>query len=200
MKKMKLFLKLSILIISIYMVSCKNNNTIVIYSCAEDYRNEFYLTELEEKFPEINFVLDYQGSGAAAAADDHEQEAHGLGGLGHLSLVEEGEACRAQVHGLEQSSHQTVGRGHGTQGARVGPLGPGEVHPTCQQKHTCGRNGQAAVEGQAPPVFGQEQVLPHKEAQAADDGEHHVDHQHMGVMGKLGKTAPKELEPCVAEG
>ncbi len=56
-----------ILAISINVISCKNNNTIVIYSCAEDYRNEFYLTELEEKFPEINFVLDYQGSGAAAA-------------------------------------------------------------------------------------------------------------------------------------
>ena len=56
-----------ILAISINVISCKNNNTIVIYSCAEDYRNDFYLTELEEKFPEINFVLDYQGSGAAAA-------------------------------------------------------------------------------------------------------------------------------------
>ena len=56
-----------ILAISINVISCKNNNTIVIYSCAEDYRNEFYLTKLEEKFPEINFVLDYQGSGAAAA-------------------------------------------------------------------------------------------------------------------------------------
>ena len=56
-----------ILAISINVISCKNNNTIVIYSCAEDYRNDFYLTELEEKFPDINFVLDYQGSGAAAA-------------------------------------------------------------------------------------------------------------------------------------
>ena len=49
-------------------VSCnKKNNTIVIYSCAEDYRNEYYLAELQKKFPEVNFVLDYQGSGAAAA-------------------------------------------------------------------------------------------------------------------------------------
>ena len=49
-------------------VSCnKKNNTIVIYSCAEDYRNEYYLAELQKQFPDINFVLDYQGSGAAAA-------------------------------------------------------------------------------------------------------------------------------------
>ena len=43
------------------------NDTIVIYSCAEDYRNEFYLAELQKKFPDTNFVLYYQGSGAAAA-------------------------------------------------------------------------------------------------------------------------------------
>ena len=49
-------------------VSCsKKDNTIVIYSCAEDYRNEYYLAELQKQFPEINFVLDYQGSGPAAA-------------------------------------------------------------------------------------------------------------------------------------
>ena len=45
----------------------KNNNTIVIYSCGEDYRNEYYLAELQKQFPGINFVLDYQGSGPAAA-------------------------------------------------------------------------------------------------------------------------------------
>ena len=43
------------------------DNTIVIYSCAEDYRNEYYLTELQKKFPECSFVLDYQTSGGAAA-------------------------------------------------------------------------------------------------------------------------------------
>lgn len=43
------------------------DDTIVIYSCAEDYRNEYYLAELQKQFPEYKFVLDYQGSGAAAA-------------------------------------------------------------------------------------------------------------------------------------
>ena len=51
------------------LVSCskKSNNNIVIYSCAEDYRNEFYLEELKKQFPEYNFTLDYQSSGSAAA-------------------------------------------------------------------------------------------------------------------------------------
>lgn len=56
------------LLCSLMIVGCKNkDNTIVIYSCAEDYRNEYYLAELQKQFPDINFVLDYQGSGAAAA-------------------------------------------------------------------------------------------------------------------------------------
>lgn len=51
------------------LVSCskKSSNNIVIYSCAEDYRNEFYLEELKKQFPEYNFTLDYQSSGSAAA-------------------------------------------------------------------------------------------------------------------------------------
>lgn len=56
------------IIFSFAILGCsKNNNTIVIYSCGEDYRNEYYLAELQKQFPEINFVLDYQGSGPAAA-------------------------------------------------------------------------------------------------------------------------------------
>ena len=52
----------------LFFISCeKKNETVVIYSCTEDYKNEFYLAELQKQFPEINFVLDYQGSGAAAA-------------------------------------------------------------------------------------------------------------------------------------
>ena len=59
---------LAVLLIVFSFVSCsKDDNTIVIYSCAEDYRNEYYLAELQKQFPDINFVLDYQGSGAAAA-------------------------------------------------------------------------------------------------------------------------------------
>ncbi len=69
MINIKAFFKIGffILLTAISITSCKNSNTIVIYSCAEDYRNEFYLAKLQKNFPEINFVLNYQGSGAAAA-------------------------------------------------------------------------------------------------------------------------------------
>ena len=54
--------------ITVCIFSCtKHNDSIIIYSCTEEYKNEFYLSELQKQFPEINFVLDYQGSGAAAA-------------------------------------------------------------------------------------------------------------------------------------
>ena len=56
------------LISSLMIAGCKKSDeSIVIYSCTEDYKNEYYLAELKKQFPEINFVLDYQGSGAAAA-------------------------------------------------------------------------------------------------------------------------------------
>lgn len=66
MKKLKLVL-LS-LVVLVALTSCgKKGTDIVIYSCAEDYRNEFYLSELQKQFPDYNFTLDSQGSGPAAA-------------------------------------------------------------------------------------------------------------------------------------
>ena len=67
MKKITSILLAALLIVFSFVSCSKDDNTIVIYSCTEDYKNEFYLAELQKKFPEINFVLDYQGSGAAAA-------------------------------------------------------------------------------------------------------------------------------------
>ena len=67
MKKIASILLAGLLMVFSFVSCSKDDNTIVIYSCAEDYRNEYYLAELQKKFPEVNFVLDYQGSGAAAA-------------------------------------------------------------------------------------------------------------------------------------
>ena len=67
MKKITSILLAGLLIVFSFVSCSKDDNTIVIYSCTEDYKNEFYLAELQKKVPEINFVLDYQGSGAAAA-------------------------------------------------------------------------------------------------------------------------------------
>ena len=77
---LKKFLKVMGITITtlVMLVSCskKSSNNIVIYSCAEDYRNEFYLEALKQQFPEYNFTLDYQSSGSAAAklmAEGHYQ-------------------------------------------------------------------------------------------------------------------------------
>jgi iron(III) transport system substrate-binding protein len=67
MKKITSILLTGLLMVLSFVSCSKDDNTIVIYSCTEDYKNEFYLAELQKKFPEVNFVLDYQGSGAAAA-------------------------------------------------------------------------------------------------------------------------------------
>lgn len=66
MKGLKLVLLGLVLVVSL--IGCSKKGTdIVIYSCTEDYKNEFYLAELQKQFPDYNFTLDYQGSGPAAA-------------------------------------------------------------------------------------------------------------------------------------
>lgn len=52
------------------MVGCGNNadnNTVTIYSSGEDYRNEFYLSRLQEQFPDYNIVIEYVETGKHAA-------------------------------------------------------------------------------------------------------------------------------------
>lgn len=51
---------------------CQANNAeddkhIVIWSSGEDYKNEFYLTGLQEKFPDYTFELEYMNSSTIAA-------------------------------------------------------------------------------------------------------------------------------------
>lgn len=55
----------------------KVSNKVVIYSCSEDYKNEFYLAELQKKFPQYEITLDYQSSGGAAAKLQAEGEKTG---------------------------------------------------------------------------------------------------------------------------
>jgi len=45
----------------------KENNKIVIWTSGEDYKNEFYLNGLKEKFPEYDFVMEYMNSSTLAA-------------------------------------------------------------------------------------------------------------------------------------
>lgn len=66
MKNLRLML-LAVVLAGVLVGCSKKGTDIVIYSCSEDYKNEYYLAELQKQFPEYNFTLDYQGSGAAAA-------------------------------------------------------------------------------------------------------------------------------------
>lgn len=47
--------------------SSGNDNTVVIYSSAEDYRNDYILKKLKEKFPNYNIKLEYLSTGKHAA-------------------------------------------------------------------------------------------------------------------------------------
>lgn len=44
-----------------------DSNKVVIYSSMEDYRNDYYLQKLKEKFPQYNIVLEYIPTGRQAA-------------------------------------------------------------------------------------------------------------------------------------
>lgn len=67
MKRSLLFV-LSLVFFGVIFFSCKKqDNKIILYSCAEYYRNDFYLKELTEKFPQYEFSLDYMSSGSSAA-------------------------------------------------------------------------------------------------------------------------------------
>lgn len=58
----------------------KTDNKIVIWSSGEDYKNETYLTSLQEKFPEYDFTLEYMNSSTIAA-----------------KVMEEGENCSCDI-------------------------------------------------------------------------------------------------------
>lgn len=45
----------------------KNDNSVTIYSSAEDYRNEYFMTRLKEEFPEYDITIEYLDTGKHAA-------------------------------------------------------------------------------------------------------------------------------------
>lgn len=47
--------------------SAKENNRVVIYSGAEEYRNEYFLKRLNEQFPDYNISIEYMPTGNLAA-------------------------------------------------------------------------------------------------------------------------------------
>lgn len=47
--------------------SSADDNSVTIYSSAEDYRNEYYLSRLQEQFPEYEITIEYMETGNHAA-------------------------------------------------------------------------------------------------------------------------------------
>lgn len=57
-----------------------DSKDIVIWTSGEDYKNEYYLNALKEKFPELNITLEYMSSSSIAA-----------------KVAEEGDKCEADI-------------------------------------------------------------------------------------------------------
>lgn len=62
-----LFAAMLILLTSLINVSLAEDNRVVIYSSAEDYRNAYFLQRLREQFPDYDIVIEYMPTGNHAA-------------------------------------------------------------------------------------------------------------------------------------
>lgn len=60
--------------------STKKDNKVVIWTSGEDYKNEYYLTECQKKFPDYDITLEYMNSSSIAA-----------------KVMEEGENCTCDI-------------------------------------------------------------------------------------------------------
>lgn len=77
-KMMKAFTLYLIIFMSITMLcacgrSKKADSQVVIWTSGEDYRNEFYLSELKTKFPDYDITLEYMNSSNIAAKVNEEK-------------------------------------------------------------------------------------------------------------------------------
>ena len=82
-----------------------DENRVVIYSSAEEYRNEYYQKRLEEEFPQYDIVIEYMPSGNQVAkikAEGKDTEADILYDIDY-GYVEEIESYLADLDGYDQS-------------------------------------------------------------------------------------------------
>lgn len=68
-----------------------DDNRIVIWTSGEDYKNEFYLTSLQKKFPDYDFTLEYMNSSSIAA-----------------KVIEEGDDCTCDIILSEEYGYLTM--------------------------------------------------------------------------------------------
>jgi len=67
------------------LAGCKNSDKIVIWTSGEDYKNNYYLTELRKQFPDYKIDLEYMNSSTIAA-----------------KVVAEGNNCTADIIASEE--------------------------------------------------------------------------------------------------
>ncbi len=84
MKKLirSLSLALALMLMLAVFSGCGNaeNKTVTIWTSGEDYKNEYYLTECQKKFPDYDITLEYMNSSTIAA-----------------KVIEEGDKCSCDI-------------------------------------------------------------------------------------------------------
>lgn len=67
----KKFLVAAICLLALFVTGCgsdtSSKKTVKIWTSGEDYRNEYYLTECQKKFPDLDITLEYMNSSTIAA-------------------------------------------------------------------------------------------------------------------------------------
>lgn len=69
MKKRVCLLLTLMVVLASMLIGCgkKEDKTVTIWTSGEDYKNEYYLTECQKKFPDYEIVLEYMNSSTIAA-------------------------------------------------------------------------------------------------------------------------------------
>lgn len=74
LKKLIPFVFLLSVVLSLFAGCGSKGKSIVIWTSGEDYRNEYYLSELKKQFPDYDITLEYMNSSAIAAKITEEGE------------------------------------------------------------------------------------------------------------------------------
>lgn len=80
MKKRVLGILVLVILSTLLMACGRSKETITIWTSGEDYKNEYYLTELQKQFPDYDIVMEYMNSSTIAA-----------------KILEEGERCSCDI-------------------------------------------------------------------------------------------------------
>ena len=150
--------------------------------------------------------LDAAGGGAGGAADEHQDGGHGLAALAQPPLADGVKAGGAEGHRLEQGVEGLFPHGHVPQGGRVVVLLQEEKGRAAHNQEAGNEQHHLAVHRQPAPAAGPQDVLPDKEAQAADGDQRGGGTQHDGAVliarqaGEGPEAPPQQVKARVAEG